>query len=39
MFIVPGSLRRILKFLTMTFLIARFCGWWDEWISVGFFVL
>ena len=23
----PGSLRRILKFLRMTFLIARFCGW------------
>ena len=24
---VSGSLRRILKFLRMTFLIARFCGW------------
>ena len=24
---VSGSLRRILKFFTMTFLIARFCGW------------
>ena len=25
--LVSGSLRRILKFLTMTFLTARFCGW------------
>ena len=25
--IVSGSLRRILKFLRMTFLTARFCGW------------
>ena len=25
--LVSGSLRRILKFLGMTFLIARFCGW------------
>ena len=25
--LVSGSLRRILKFLRMTFLIARFCGW------------
>ena len=24
---VSGSLRRILKFFRMTFLIARFCGW------------
>ena len=24
---VSGSLRRILKFLGMTFLTARFCGW------------
>ena len=24
---VSGSLRRILKFYRMTFLIARFCGW------------
>ena len=38
MFIAPGSLRRILKFLRMTFLIARFCGWWGEWKSVVFFV-
>ena len=27
MCLVWGSLRRILKFLRMTFLIARFCGW------------
>ena len=27
MCLVSGSLRRILKFLKMTFLIARFCGW------------
>ena len=27
MCLVSGSLRRILKFLRMTFLIARFCGW------------
>ena len=25
--LVSGSLRRILRFLRMTFLIARFCGW------------
>ena len=25
--LVSGSLRRILKFLRMKFLIARFCGW------------
>ena len=25
--LVSGSLRRILKFLRMIFLIARFCGW------------
>ena len=25
--LVSGSLRRILKFLRMTFLIVRFCGW------------
>ena len=25
--LVSGSLRRILKFFRMTFLIARFCGW------------
>ena len=25
--LVSGSLRRILKFLRMTFLTARFCGW------------
>ena len=25
--LVSGSLRRILKLLRMTFLIARFCGW------------
>ena len=25
--LVSGSLRRILKFLRMTFWIARFCGW------------
>ena len=28
MCLVSGSLRRILKFLRMTFLIARFCGWY-----------
>ena len=27
MCLVSGSLGRILKFLRMTFLIARFCGW------------
>ena len=27
MCLVSGSLRRILKFFKMTFLIARFCGW------------
>ena len=27
MCLVSGSLRRILKFLRVTFLIARFCGW------------
>ena len=27
MCLVSGSLRRILKFFRMTFLIARFCGW------------
>ena len=27
MCLVSGSMRRILKFLRMTFLIARFCGW------------
>jgi len=27
MCLVSGSFRRILKFLRMTFLIARFCGW------------
>ena len=27
MCLVSGSLLRILKFLRMTFLIARFCGW------------
>ena len=27
MCLVAGSLRRILKFLRITFLIARFCGW------------
>ena len=27
MFLVSGSLQRILTFLRMTFLIARFCGW------------
>ena len=27
MCLVLGSLQRILKFLRMTFLIARFCGW------------
>ena len=27
MCLVSGSLRRILKFLRMTFLIARLCGW------------
>ena len=27
MCLVSGSLRRILKFLRITFLIARFCGW------------
>ena len=27
MCLVSGSLRRILKFLRMKFLIARFCGW------------
>ena len=27
MCLVSGSLRRILKFLRMTFLTARFCGW------------
>ena len=27
MCLVWGSLRRILKFYRMTFLIARFCGW------------
>ena len=27
MCLVSGSLRRILKFLGMTFLIARLCGW------------
>ena len=27
MCLVSGSLQRILKFLRMTFLIARFCGW------------
>ena len=27
MCLVSGSLRRILKFLRMIFLIARFCGW------------
>ena len=27
MCLVSGSLRGILKFLRMTFLIARFCGW------------
>ena len=28
MCLVSGSLPRILKFLRMTFLTARFCGWW-----------
>ena len=28
MCLVSGLLRRILKFLRMTFFIARFCGWW-----------
>ena len=28
MCLVSGSLRRILKFVRMTFLIARFCGWY-----------
>ena len=40
--LVSGSLRRILKFLRMTFLTGRFCGWVrgkGEWNSVGFFVL
>ena len=27
MCLVSGLLRRVLKFLRMTFLIARFCGW------------
>ena len=27
MCLISGSLRRIFKFLRMTFLIARFCGW------------
>ena len=27
MFLVSESLRRVMKFLSMTFLIARFCGW------------
>ena len=27
MCLVSGSLRRILKFLRMAYLIARFCGW------------
>ena len=27
MCLVSGSLRRILKFLRMTYLISRFCGW------------
>ena len=27
MCLVSGSLRRILKFFSITFLIARFCGW------------
>ena len=27
MCLVSGSLRRMLKFLSMTFLIGRFCGW------------
>ena len=27
MCLVSGSLRNILKFLKVTFLIARFCGW------------
>ena len=27
MCLLSGSLRRILRFLRMTFLIARFCGW------------
>ena len=27
MCLVSGSLRKILKFLRMTFFIARFCGW------------
>ena len=41
--LVSGSLQRILKFLRMTFLTARFCGLYNvvegEWNSVGFFVL
>ena len=40
--LVSGSLRRILKFLRMTFLTGTFCGWVrgkGEWNSVGFFVL
>ena len=27
MCLVSGSLQRILKFMRMTFLIAKFCGW------------
>ena len=27
MFLVSASLRRILKFMRMTFLVVRFCGW------------
>ena len=40
--LVSGSLRRILKFLRIIFLIARFRGCMvgkGEWNSVGFFVL
>ena len=42
MCLVSGSSRRILKFLGMTFLIARFNLWMvgkGEWNSVDFFVL
>ena len=40
MCLVSGSLRRILKFLRMTFLIARFCGWYvrvNEILSISSF--
>ena len=30
--LVPGSLRRILKFLRKSFLIAKFFGWW-VWVN------